>query len=212
MAGELWLSAMLKTSAHHPGPPAFYDDLEGSLAEAWQLIGRGVADRRSPFHTPTVATTRPDGPPALRTVVLRGAVPSDWTLRFHTDVRSAKVAELQADPRIALHFYDPGRKVQIRIDGRAQLRTGGPASAFWAAMKPHSRACYRAESGPGQALDTPLPAPPGGAGPDDWGRENFAVVSVAAARLEWLYLAARGHRRARFERHEGRLSATWLAP
>ena len=203
---------MLKTSAHPPGPPAFYDDLEGSLAEAWRLIGRGVADRRSPFHTPAVATTRPDGSPALRTVVLRGAVPAGWTLRFHTDVRSAKFAELRADPRVALHFYDPGRKVQIRIDGRAQLLTGGPASEIWAAMKPHSRACYRAESGPGKALDAPPPAPHGGAESDEWGRENFAVVSVAAARLEWLYLAARGHRRARFERDERRLSATWLAP
>ncbi len=203
---------MLKTAAHHPGPPAFYDDLEGSLAEAWRLIGRGIADRRSPFHTPTVATTRPDGSPALRTVVLRGAVPAEWTLRFHTDVRSAKFAELEADPQVALHFYDSGRKVQVRIDGRARLLTGGPALEIWAAMKPHSRACYRAEAGPGQALDTPPPAPPGGAAQDERGRENFAVVAVAAVRLEWLYLAARGHRRARFERNDGQLSATWLAP
>ena len=204
---------MLKAPGHQATPPAFYDDLDGSLAEAWRLIGRGVADRRSPFHTPTVATTRPDGSPALRTVVLRGAAPPDWTLRFHTDVRSAKFAELEADPRVALHFYDAGRKIQIRVDGRARLLTGDPAtSKIWNVMKPHSRACYRAESGPGQAFAAPPPAPAGEAATGNQGRENFAVVSVAAARLEWLYLAARGHRRARFEKEGDRLSCTWLAP
>ena len=36
--------------------PGFYNDLDASLAHAWAMIGRGVADRRSAFHTPVVAT------------------------------------------------------------------------------------------------------------------------------------------------------------
>ncbi len=205
---------MVNISGNPARPPAFYDDLDGSLAEAWGLIGRGVADRRSPFHTPTVATTRPDGSPSLRTVVLRGAVPSDWTLRFHTDIRSAKFAELEADPRIALHFYDAGRKIQVRVEGRVRLLTGDPAaSEIWSAMKPHSRACYRADTGPGRIIGAPFGAPAAGEAPTgDQGRENFAVVLVAAARLDWLYLAARGHRRACFEKEGDRVTSAWLAP
>ena len=36
--------------------PSFYNDLDGTLAESWRLIARGMADRRSPFHHPTLAT------------------------------------------------------------------------------------------------------------------------------------------------------------
>jgi pyridoxamine 5'-phosphate oxidase len=69
--------------------PSFYDDLDGTLAEAWRLISRGVADRRSPFHHPVVATIGGDGAPQARTVILRACDPAAQRLRFHTDARSA---------------------------------------------------------------------------------------------------------------------------
>jgi pyridoxamine 5'-phosphate oxidase len=55
--------------------PAFYDDIEATLAHALALLVRGVPDRRSPFHHPVVATIGTDGRPRLRTVVLRGFEP-----------------------------------------------------------------------------------------------------------------------------------------
>jgi len=45
--------------------------LDEIRADAFRLIARGVADRRSPFRTPTLATVGVDGRPRLRTVVLR---------------------------------------------------------------------------------------------------------------------------------------------
>ncbi len=126
--------------------PRFYDDLDETLREAWRLLERGVTERRSPFHTPALASVREDGSPSIRTLVLRAVDRDTRTLRFHTDVRSGKFREITAQPRVALHFYDPTRKVQMRVDGRARLHKGDAiAAAAWRATRPFSRACYRVE-------------------------------------------------------------------
>lgn len=196
--------------------PAFYNDLDASLAEAWRLIADGVGNRTAPFHTPTVATVDSDGAPRLRTVVLRKADPDQRWLQFHTDRRSHKLAEIAAEPRVAVHLYDPDAKIQLRARGTAAVHGDGPdpvADRAWAATRSFSRACYRIDPGPG----TPLDRPDGYAEPEpedpEVGREMFRVVRVHLAELEWLYLHAHGHRRALFAWDAaGRLDARWLTP
>ena len=194
--------------------PRFYDDLQETLRESWRLLARGVKDRRSPFHTPALASVRLDGAPAVRTVVLRAVDPESRSLRVHTDVRSAKFREVTADPRVCLHFYDPGRKVQIRLYGRASLHTEDALGAgAWEKTRPFSRLCYRAADAPGSEIADPRVTPIIPDGDDDnAGRANFAAIAVSIGALEWLYLAARGHRRARFTWRNGDLRSTWLAP
>ncbi|MGL5362481.1 MAG: pyridoxamine 5'-phosphate oxidase family protein [Bosea sp. (in: a-proteobacteria)] len=194
--------------------PDFYDDLNGSLVHAWRMLVRGVADRRSPCHSPTVATIGNDGRPRLRTVILRGADPEVWTLRFHTDRRSDKVQELATDSRISLLVYDPGAKIQIRVEGVATVYTDdGLADAAWAGSRSFSQICYGSAPAPGQMIAN------GGAfslpvGSDDvaLGRANFAAVQLSLTSLEWLYLAHAGHRRARFTRTAQGTESIWLAP
>ena len=194
--------------------PAFYDDLAATLAEAWRLLKAGVSDRKSAFHVPTLATIGPDGAPSVRTVVLRSADPGRRLLRVHTDVRAAKTAEIEAEPRVAMHFYDPVKKIQLRVAGAAQLhRKDRLANQAWSATRPFSRICYRAESAPGTVIDRPQTDPMDpGIGTSEAARGNFAAVSISVHRIEWLYLAAQGHRRARFDWLERGLQATWLAP
>ncbi len=194
--------------------PRFYDDLDASLLEAWRLLRRGVHDRRSPFHTPAVANLRDDGFPTVRTLVLRAVDERQRHLRFHTDARSAKFREISTDARVAVHFYDAARKVQLRIDGRASLhRDDELADTAWRAMRTFSRACYRVAIGPGTHVETPHAPCNVGRSPDpEAGRENFAALYVSIDRLEWLYLAARGHRRARFAWIDGEVEGAWLAP
>ena len=78
--------------------PDHHNDLSATLKFAWQMIARGVQDRRSAFHTPVFATLSTDGPQA-RVLVLRACELTNRTLIFYTDRRSAKVLELGGDPR-----------------------------------------------------------------------------------------------------------------
>ncbi len=194
----------------------FYDDLDATRAQCWALLARGAADRRSGFHTIQIATLAPDGP-RLRTVVLRGAEAETRRVRVHSDARAAKIAEIEADPRVELCAYDARAKIQLRLRGRAAIhRDDALADAAWAGSGDGARRCYRAVVAPG----APLPAPQAGDLPQealapaerDAGRAQFVVVALSVARIEWLYLAARGHRRAAFDWDGAGWAGRWLAP
>lgn len=191
---------------------SFYNDLEETLREAWRLLSRGVADRRSPFHTPSVATVRVDGTPSVRTVVLRACKPENRLIRFHTDARSPKVAEIARNADVAMLFYDAAQKIQIRIEGAARLHRGDAlAEECWQASRLQSRQCYRVPVAPGSALSDPADAGHELLAEDE-ARRYFTVVAVEVRVLEWLYLAIAGHRRARFHWSGAEWQGAWLAP
>lgn len=202
------------TSAPNTGHPApdHYENLDAVLNTAWQMLVDGATNRRTVAHTPTVVTIRADGQPRARTVVLRGCRRDAAQLRFHTDRRSPKVAELRADPRAMLHVYDPGAKVQLQLDCRAELHIDDDvATAAWEAAQAMSRICYQVSTAPGTEIETPALA---AFDPDatDGGAENFMVVILNVEAIEWLFLDARGHRRARFTRSGEDWDGTWLVP
>ena len=202
--------------------PDHYDDLVGTLKFAWQMIGRGVQDRRSAFHTPVLATQSADGPQA-RVLVLRAADVASRTLTFHTDTRSAKMPELASDPRVALTFYDAARKAQVRINGAARVHADSALShQRWLASRPSSLRCYLGAQ-PGAVSMEPtsgLPANVMGREPElaelADAEPCFAVIEVAVQRLEWLHLHTRGQRRALFVWPDTPLpqscSMQWLNP
>lgn len=203
------------------GAPLFpLDDLEAARAALWMRLGRAVRDRRSPWHTPVVATTTAEGEPRARVMVLRAVEVDSGRFRLHTDARAAKVAELAASPRAALLFYDAGARLQLRVEGRAWIETGtGLAEAAWAATRPFSRRCYTAPVAPGTESDQPtsgLPAELETREPSlaesEAGRPNFAILRVEAERLEFLHLAVTGHRRGRFDRDGTGWTGRWLIP
>lgn len=188
-----------------------YDNLVGSLEYAWMLLERGVTDRHSPMHTPTVATVDPDGRPTVRTVVLRGCDRESRQLRFHTDRRAAKVQHLLADPRAALHAYDPIEKIQLRLDARLHPMTDDDRDVVWAGTRPMSRQCYQVVSHPGHSLSQPTDIL-FDADQTDGGWSHFLPIRVHIERIEWLYLAASGHRRAEFIWTDEGLTSRWLVP
>ena len=131
------------------------------------------------------------------------------------------VAEIRADPRVAWHFYDEGRKVQVRIAALAEVVADGAcADEAWARSAVTSRRCYLAPRAPGSACDAPSPNLPEGVRdrrPTEEetlsGRANFAVVVTRATAIDWLYLASEGHQRARFTRDaSGAWQGCWLEP
>jgi hypothetical protein len=191
------------------------DDLDFVFDEAWRRLARGVADRRSGFHTLQIATTDADGP-HVRTVVLRGIERGSRLIRIHTDARSPKAGQLSADPRVEVCAYDARQKLQIRLRGAATVAGEGPAAqAAWVGSAPGSRLCYRAAHGPGSPLTDPAhgdPTPEMRAADAEAGRENFRAVLIVVTRIDWLHLAASGHRRATFEWTGADWSAAWRAP
>ena len=188
------------------------ETLDQVRAEIDVLLMRGAGDRRSPMHTPAVASGAGD----LRIMVLRAWDRDERTLRFHTDARSPKTAAIGDGATVGVLFYDPAAKVQLRCGGTGRIERDGPiADAAWAAADAYARRCYLIEPGPGTALATPgsgLPADLEGVRPDlartEAGRANFAVLLVAVERFDWLYLAHTGHRRAVID-EEG---ARWVTP
>ena len=44
------------------------------------------------------------------------------------------------------------------------------------------------------------------------GYKNFAVILTKIKSIEWLYLAAKGHRRAKFEYQKDTIKKYWLTP
>ena len=188
---------------------ACYDDLSASCAYGWSMLERGVKDRKSAFHTPSIATMAANGSPTIRTIVLRGCATAEKTLRFHTDTRSGKIAELQENPLAAMHFYDAGAKIQLRLAVRLEMLSGAAFDDAWTATRPMSRECYQVTQSPGSQIAEPYNVTFDAALTQD-GEAHFVPVAAHVLRMEWLYLAARGHRRALFDFEND--TQSWLVP
>jgi hypothetical protein len=124
-----------------------------------------------------------------------------------TDKRSSKVSEIEANPNVSLLFYSKEEKIQIRLEGKAELHFEGEFfNKQWQNSRPLSRRCYLTEPAPGTNVAEPtggIPEKYRDSIPDEEetfpGRGNFCVVIVRISYIEWLYLHSRGHRRAKFE-------------
>lgn len=185
-------------------------ELHEVRADVFRQLSRGVADRRSPYRNPAFGTVGRDGQPQIRTVVLRAFDPQALVLTIHSDVRAAKIRELQADPRVAIHVWDDGAQVQVRLDGTASVLTGTDARPDWDRLHSGSRATYAVRPRPAAPL-----ADPAAADADRLDEAeafaNFAAIPVRLAGLDWLHLGRDGHRRAVFRFGEGE-AAHWVVP
>ncbi len=196
------------------------DTIDAVRADIWSRWTRGSADRRSAFHTPAVGSVNECGAPDQRIMVLRKVDAAAGVLRFHTDVRSAKARQIDVAPSVNILGYDAGAKIQLRACGIATVvRTGPVADAAWAATSTSGRRSYLTIDAPGSVSEiatSGLPETMNGSAPtigeSEVGRANFAIVVVVLDRLEWLHLAASGHRRAAFTRVGEAWTGTWLVP
>jgi hypothetical protein len=153
-------------------------------------------------------------------MILRGADPAAATLRLHTDVRTEKVAEIAAEPRVSLLFYDPPAKLQLRVEGLGRIEAEGPvADAAWGATRLLGRRCYTAPEAPGSVAAGPVSGlPPHLESREPTldeslaGRPHFSVLLVEIRAMEFLWLAMTGHRRGRFEVGDRAFTAHWLIP
>lgn len=74
-----------------------------------------------------LATVRSDGTPANRTIVFRGFLEQTNQLKFVTDRRSDKTAQIWQQPQAEACWYFPKTREQFRLSGRLTLVDEGYA-------------------------------------------------------------------------------------
>jgi pyridoxamine 5'-phosphate oxidase len=198
----------------------FYNDLALSFDQCWSLLETGATNRKSAFHTPALCTLSADGSPQSRILVLRDVDKNQRLLRFNSDMRSPKIAEITTDPRAAVLSYDPETRVQLRLTGHMRVKNeGADVDAIWAASDRYARRCYMTQSAPSSNSDVPtsgLPQSVEGRKPEEAelapARANFTLLLFEAQHIDWLYLATEGHRRAQWCWNGDDWQGTWLIP
>lgn len=96
-----------------------------SLAPWRSPLARALHRNRSRAHSryPQLATVRPTGRPANRTVVFRDFVPDTNSLLFVTDVRSDKIDHIAHLPEGELCWYFTETREQFRLGGQIWVVT-----------------------------------------------------------------------------------------
>ena len=199
--------------------PDFYSSLDKIYLKIWELLKTGLLNRNLPFHIPVFICgldSNADG----RMVVLRGINKKDKNLWFHTDIRSKKIRILKANPIASLLFYDKDEKIQLRITGKIKINyQNSIAQKSWNKTTHMSRQCYLGNEAPGSDTLSPtsglteeIDNHKYSIEESEIGYNNFCVVEIFIESIEWLYLAARGHRRAYFALKNSSVEKKWLIP
>ncbi|MEL6382352.1 MAG: Npun_F5749 family FMN-dependent PPOX-type flavoprotein [Cyanobacteria bacterium J06626_18] len=94
-----------------------------SLAPWRPVLSRALHRNRSRVYSryPQLATVRPNGRPANRTVVFREFLPETNQLIFITDCRSEKISHLTENPAAELCWYFTQTREQFRLGGQIQI-------------------------------------------------------------------------------------------
>ena len=197
--------------------PAYYEDFKEIKKKIWSMLDDAVTNRNSQFRIPVFVCGEQkdfDG----RIVVLRKSDQSNNLLQFHSDIRSDKIPKLKNNNNASMLFYDKEEKIQIRLKVECIINHNNEITKeSWKNTGHISRKCYLVDNGPG----TESPNPTSGLKPEldnfeftieqsEKGYKNFTVIQCKIKSIEWLYLAAKGHRRARFELDNNK--EYWLVP
>ena len=197
--------------------PAYYEDFNEIKKKIWLMLDDAITNRASQFRIPTFICGDQsdfDG----RIVVLRKSDQLNNTVQFHSDIRSDKIEKLKKNSKAAMLFYDKDEKIQVRLKIECVVNHNNEITKeSWSKTQHISRKCYLVDNGPGSESASPT----SGLKPEldnfeftleqsEEGYKNFTVIQCKIKLIEWLYLAAKGHRRARFNLETKK--DTWLVP
>lgn len=174
-------------------------------------------------HDPTsryaqLATVRPDGKPANRTVVIRGRIGPRASLLVTTDARSAKADELRASPWAELCWYFTTSREQFRIFGGVRLigPDGGDGSDLgeararvWEGLPVASKRSFAGPAPGTERGEEPADASTAPESPSD----HFLLLVIDPESVDALDLKTEPHRRVLYRREgsEG-WSSKWINP
>jgi len=197
--------------------PAYYENFVEIKKKIWLMLDDAITNRASPFRIPVFICgdqSDLDG----RIVVLRKSNQSNSVVQYHSDIRSDKISKLKNNKNAAMLFYDKEEKIQVRLKVECVINHNNKITKdSWLKTGHMSRKCYLVDNGPGTVSSDPT----SGLKPEldnfkfsmeqsEEGYRNFTVIQCKIKSMEWLYLAAKGHRRARFELDNNK--EYWLIP
>ena len=197
--------------------PAYYEDFKEIKKKIWSMLDDAVTNRSSQFRIPVFICGDQsdfDG----RIVVLRKSDQTNNMVQFHSDIRSDKIPKLKNNKNASMLFYDKEEKIQVRLKVECIINHDNEVTEeAWKKTGHISRKCYLVDNGPGTESSTPT----SGLKPEldnfeftmeqsEEGYKNFTVIQCKIKSIEWLYLAAKGHRRARFDLEKNK--ENWLVP
>tara|TARA_B100001142_G_scaffold62593_1_gene61771 strand:+ start:241 stop:840 length:600 start_codon:yes stop_codon:yes gene_type:complete len=197
--------------------PAYYENFSEIKKKIWEMLDDAITNRKSQFRIPTFICGDQsdfDG----RIVVLRKSDKQNNIIQFHSDIRSDKIEKLKKNIKAAMLFYDKEEKIQVRLKVECLVNHNNDITKeSWSKTQHISRKCYLVDNGPGTESQNPT----SGLKPEldnfeftmkqsEEGYKNFTVIQCKVKSIEWLYLAAKGHRRARFDIETNK--DTWLVP
>jgi pyridoxamine 5'-phosphate oxidase len=182
-----------------------------SPSEIWKSIShelhRGALDSKHPFRYINLGTIGKTGP-EIRTVVIR-SISHDLEFFIFTDLRSEKVADLSANSTATLHFYHPGKRVQIRIKTKTEIHHQDELSkSFWSKVQGEAQKAYTSTLAPSMPISDPNQG-------FDWPEKGddrfFTVLKFIPESIEALQLNGLRHLRILFSEKEN-WKGQWLVP
>ena len=197
--------------------PAYYENFSEIIKKIWLMLDDAITNRSSQFRIPTFICgdhSDFDG----RIVVLRKSDKINNIVQFHSDIRSDKIEKLKKNSNASMLFYDKEEKIQVRLKVECKVNHNNDVTKeSWSKTQHISRKCYLVDNGPGSESKTPT----SGLKPEldnfeftmeqsEEGYKNFTVIQCKVKSIEWLYLAAKGHRRAKFDIENNK--DAWLVP
>ncbi|MAV56839.1 MAG: flavin-binding protein [Pelagibacteraceae bacterium TMED247] len=197
---------------------SYYENPNEIEKKIWQLLTDAVKDRSSEFRTPVFICGDEkdlDG----RVVVLRKADQQDNFIQYHSDIRSSKIKKIKKNPSCSILFYGKEEKIQLRVKTNCEINYDNDITKeSWIKTGHISRKCYLVSNGPGTVSDKPTSGLDNKFDNFDFTKEeseagykNFCVIKCRIKSIEWLYLAAKGHRRLLIN-FEAEKKFNWLIP
>tara|TARA_B100000212_G_scaffold185602_1_gene140039 strand:+ start:271 stop:855 length:585 start_codon:yes stop_codon:yes gene_type:complete len=186
------------------------------IKSEWKNINLGIQKAKHDYHSFVFSTVLKNSPNS-RTVILRDFDENKPAIWFHSDRRSKKILHLEENENVSALFYDKSRKVQLRINGIADIEEDIEHNKkIWDSMKPESKLCYMGPYAPSQKISQFEPNTLEKSAHDldkedeHLGLSRFCRIRITIKKLDWLKLDYKGHQRLEFKFGK-RTKTQWIA-
>ena len=186
------------------------------IKSEWENINLGIQKAKHDYHSFVFSTVSKNSPDS-RTVILRDFDEHKPAIWFHSDIRSKKILHLEENENVSALFYDKSRKVQLRINGIADIEEDIEHNKkIWDSMRPESKLCYMGPYAPSQKINHFEPNTLKKSAHDldkkdeHLGLSRFCRIRIKIKKLDWLKLDYKGHQRLEFKFGK-KVKTQWIA-